>query len=112
MVVEGVGGWKVPLGRRQSLPDLVSALELPVILVVGLKLGCINHAILTSEAIKKDGLLLKGWVANESESDYSTVDATVDFLSANISAPLLGRIPFMKSPDPVEIAAVMDVALL
>ncbi|MBT7952386.1 MAG: dethiobiotin synthase [Gammaproteobacteria bacterium] len=112
MVVEGVGGWKVPLGHRQSLPDLVSVLELPVILVVGLKLGCINHAILTSEAIRKDGLLLKGWVANEVESDYSTVDASVEYLSANISAPLLGHIPFAKTPDPAKIATSLDMALL
>ena len=112
MVVEGVGGWKVPLGDKQSLPDLVSALELPVVMVVGLKLGCINHAILTSEAIKKDGLQLKGWVANEVEPDYFTSVATVNFLRSNISAPLLGHIPFEKTPDPGKIATGLDVSLL
>jgi dethiobiotin synthetase len=112
VVVEGAGGWKVPMGNNQSLPDLVSVLGLPVVMVVGLKLGCINHAILTSEAIENDGQQLKGWVANEVEPHYFTSGATVDYLSSNISAPLLGRIPFMKSPDPAEIAAVLDVALL
>ncbi len=112
VVVEGVGGWKVPLGDNQYLPDLVSALELSVIMVVGLKLGCINHALLTSEAIKKDGLKLKCWVANEVEPQYSTIDSTVEFLSTNISAPLLGHIPFEKSPDPGKIAARLDLSLL
>jgi len=95
-VVEGVGGWRVPLGESHTISDLVRALNLPVILVVGLRLGCINHALLTVEAISRDRLQLKAWVANQLEPDYVTPKQTLDCLSNNIRAPMLGFVPFMQ----------------
>ena len=111
-IVEGVGGWRVPLGDSLSVPDLVRALGLPVILVVGLRLGCINHALLTAEAISSDGLQLKTWVANQVEPDYATLKQTLDCLSINIRAPMLGYIPFMEAADTDRIAACLDLGLL
>lgn len=94
IVVEGIGGWRVPLNRDHSVSDLVKLLDLPVILVVGLRLGCINHALLTVEAIRADGLLLAGWVANRCDRNYAKEEETLSTLKERIAAPLLGRVPW------------------
>jgi dethiobiotin synthetase len=86
MVVEGAGGWRVPLNEAQDMAAIARALELPAVLVVGLRLGCINHALLTAEAITRDGLKLAGWVANQIDSGYATVDETVACLTDRLSA--------------------------
>lgn len=112
VVVEGVGGWRVPLGDGQTLADLARSLKLPVIMVVGLRLGCINHALLTAEAITGDGLQLKAWVANQIEPDYPALQATLNYLSVNIHAPMLAYIPFMKTLDANRIAACLDLKKL
>jgi len=93
-VVEGVGGWQVPLTETLELPDLVRALELPVLLVVGLRLGCLNHALLTARAIRADGLELLGWVANAIDPGFERPEANVATLEAALDAPLLGRLPY------------------
>jgi len=91
IIVEGAGGWRVPLNKRQDMTAIARALELHVILVVGLRLGCINHALLTAEAVVRDGLKLAGWVANQIDPGYATVDETVACLTDRLSAPPLSR---------------------
>jgi dethiobiotin synthetase len=89
-VVEGAGGFLVPINEEQDLGDLAEALQMPVILVVGLRLGCINHALLTVAAIAKRGLTLAGWVANTIDADMPYLHENIDTLRARIAAPLLG----------------------
>jgi len=93
VVVEGVGGWRVPFSATLQVRDLVTALDLSVLLVVGLRLGCINHALLTAESLIADGVRLSGWVANHAEADYDTVPETLETLAERISLPLLGEVP-------------------
>jgi dethiobiotin synthetase len=104
VVVEGVGGWRVPLSGRLSVSDLPKALGQPVILVVGLKLGCINHALLTVESIRALGSTLAGWVANCRDPYLQAADEILATLAALIPAPCLGDIPWMESPDPATLA--------
>ena len=111
VVVEGVGGWMVPLGPRQWLSDLVGLLALPAILVVGLKLGCINHTMLTVRAINSDKIPLLGWIANHVTSDYTEGAATIDALSERIAAPLLGIVPWQKPPDLALVANILSPAI-
>jgi dethiobiotin synthetase len=92
VVVEGVGGWAVPLSATLIQADLVRALEIPVVLVVGLRLGCINHALMSVRAIGGDGCSLVGWIANRIDPAMASVDANIDALRERIAAPLLGVI--------------------
>ena len=100
LVVEGAGGWRVPLGDELDMAALAVALQLPVILVVGMRLGCLNHALLTAEAIARDGCRLAGWVANTIDPDQAAFEANLQTLSARIGAPCLGVIPSLSDPDP------------
>ncbi|MEE8379764.1 MAG: dethiobiotin synthase [Gammaproteobacteria bacterium] len=104
VVVEGVGGWCVPLGENTMLADLVNRLGLPVILVIGLRLGCINHALSTVRAIEADGAQVYGWITSQLDPGYACLNETTATLQTRISAPLLGSLPYMESFD-VEIAA-------
>ncbi len=104
MIVEGVGGWRVPLGKDQTVSDLAGLLELPVILVVGLKLGCINHALLTAESIVASGMELAGWVANVTDSRMLELDANIETLKQRIKAPLLGVVPRLAKPTAKAVA--------
>ena len=97
--VEGVGGFRVPLGPDDDSADLARVLDLPVILVVGMRLGCLNHAMLTYEAIQARGLVLAGWVANCVNPDMLRRDENIAALSKMISSPLLGVIGFQSSTD-------------
>jgi dethiobiotin synthetase len=90
IVVEGAGGFLVPINEEQDLGDLAQALKMPVILVVGLRLGCINHALLSVAAIAQRGLMLAGWVANTIDAEMSYLHENIDTLRARIQAPLLG----------------------
>src|SRR5690606_17361601 len=83
-LVEGAGGWRVPLAGTENLSDLAHALGLPVILVVGVRLGCINHALLTAEAIQRDGLVLAGWVANVIDPHTSRLDDNLQTLTERL----------------------------
>lgn len=94
VLIEGAGGWRVPLGPRSFLSDLPRILQLPVILVVGMQLGCINHALLTAEAIHRDGLTLAGWVANFSAEGMARKDENLQTLTGLLPAPCLGILPF------------------
>ncbi len=93
VLVEGVGGWRVPIDPHHTLKELVISLNLPVILVVGLRLGCINHALLTAETIIRDGCPLHGWIANHLSAEESWQEV-IDSLQTLLPAPLLGIVPF------------------
>lgn len=99
LLVEGAGGWRLPLGNERFLPDLAIQHRLDVILVVGLKLGCINHALLTAEAIANDGLVLSGWVANQIDPKMDYLAQNIDSLKSLLPAPLLGVIPRLSGPE-------------
>lgn len=110
LVVEGVGGWKVPLGPSLSVSDLPLALDLPVILVCGIRLGCINHSLLTAESIRASGARLVGWVANQIDPDMLARDENLATLAALLGAPCLGVVPWMASTDPRHLASHLDIA--
>ena len=93
LVVEGAGGFLVPLNDAQDLADLAQQIDLPIILVVGMKLGCINHALLTQEAIKARGLKMAGWIANSLLNEMPLLKENIATLQAKINAPFLGLIP-------------------
>jgi dethiobiotin synthetase len=99
VIVEGVGGFRVPLGSDWDTADLAQALALPVVLVVGMRLGCLSHALLTVEAIEKRGLSLAGWVANRIDPDMTAYAENLDALRQRIDAPLLGEIPALSQAD-------------
>ncbi len=99
VLVEGAGGWRVPLNEHETLADLAIAMAAPVVLVVGLRLGCLNHALLTAEAIRADGLVLAGWVANTIDPAMACRDENIATLQQRLPAPLLGTVPWLQSPD-------------
>jgi dethiobiotin synthetase len=109
VVVEGVGGWRVPLGPRLFVSDLPQALDLPVILVVGLKLGCINHALLTAEAIRTCGASLLGWIGNQVDPAMLAREQNLATLATLIAAPCLGLVPRLTDPSPGHVAACLRV---
>lgn len=96
-VVEGAGGWRVPISDRELLSALPKELKLPVILVIGMRLGCLNHAILSTEAIAKDGLQLAGWVANCIDPNMAALDENIQTLKGILAAPCLGVVPFQDT---------------
>jgi dethiobiotin synthetase len=100
VVVEGAGGWFVPLDDKLTLADLAVRLGLPVVVVVGIRLGCINHALLTLAAIKQSGLPIYGWVANHClEAKRSETDEIITSLKQRISEPCLGVVPYLSEGD-------------
>jgi dethiobiotin synthetase len=104
VLVEGAGGFRVPLGAEGDSADLARLLNLPIILVVGMRLGCINHALLTAEAIAARRLPFAGWVANHVDPKMSRSRQNLAALEAALPAPLLGRLPYYPHPDPVRAA--------
>ena len=94
-LVEGAGGWRVPLNPTETLADLAAVLKLPVILVVGIRLGCISHALLTAEAIARDGLQLAGWIANCVDPDMPFQQENIDSIAQRLAAPCLGVVPHL-----------------
>lgn len=112
-LVEGAGGWRVPLNDSETYARVAMELNLPVILVVPLKLGCINHALLSAEAIRHDGLALAGWVANRPEQAVMDCEAdTLSYLQRQLPAPCLGVLPWQETADPKALAPLLDVSLL
>src|SRR5471032_3217319 len=106
--VEGVGGFRVPLSADYDSADLAQQLDLPVILVVGMRLGCISQALLTVEAVEARGLKVAGWVANTLEVEMRFLDENIDALIERIPAPLLGRVPRLAQPSAEAAAAYLD----
>ena len=112
LVVEGVGGWRVPVTNEHSLTDLVSKLNLSVILVVGMRLGCINHAILTAEAINADGINLCGWVSNHLDRVYSNSEETIETLKKRLHCPHIADLRYNSNFDPNKIAKEIAPAFI
>ena len=118
VVVEGVGGFRVPLDATRDTADLAVALGLPVVLVVGMRLGCISHALLTAEAIVARGLPLAGWVANRIDPAMTfpqeNIDALRERLAAQYGAPLLGVVPHLAGVSDAATAAAahLDIGAL
>ncbi|HKA39435.1 MAG TPA: dethiobiotin synthase, partial [Burkholderiales bacterium] len=110
VVVEGIGGFRVPLGSSTDTAQLAARLALPLVLVVGMRLGCLNHALLTVEAIARHGLRLAGWVANHVDEDMAVATENVRALEQRIAAPLLGRVEFAAVPDAMVVARALDLA--
>lgn len=108
-VVEGVGGWRVPLNNRETLADLAKELRLPVILVVGLRPGCINHALLSAESILRDGLPVVGWVANLLDPDMPCWEESVATLCEWMPGPCLGTIPHLQQASPTILSQHIDI---
>jgi dethiobiotin synthetase len=111
-LIEGAGGWRVPLADQANLSDLAIALKLPVILVVGVRLGCISHALLSAEAIANDGLQLAGWVANIIDPKTSRLEENLATLAERLPAPCLGRVPHMKKATAEMVAEHLHLELL
>ncbi len=99
LIVEGVGGFRVPLDERADAGAIPKRLGLPVILVVGLRLGCLNHALLTQEAIEAEGLELAGWVANRVDPAMARAKENIEALSQRLRAPLIAEVPFGAPSD-------------
>ncbi|AMA44392.1 dethiobiotin synthase [Pseudomonas alabamensis] len=111
-LIEGAGGWRVPLSDQAALSDLAIALRLPVILVVGVRLGCINHALLSAEAIARDDLQLAGWVANVIEPRTARLEENLASLAERMPAPCLGRVPRLGDASAKAVAEHLNLALL
>ncbi len=112
VIVEGAGGFRVPLNASQDGADLAVELGLPLILVVGMRLGCLNHALLTVEAIEQRGLTLAGWVANVLHPDMAMLPQNIKLLRQRIQAPLLGEIPYQNNVDARLLAPQLNLDLL
>ena len=111
VVVEGVGGWLVPLAAGLFASDIAKAWQLPVILVVGLRLGCLNHALLSAKAIEADGCRLVGWIGNRIDPTMAAVDENLTSLRELLSAPCLGVLPHGLPPDKATDALADTLAL-
>lgn len=111
-LIEGAGGWRVPINDRETLADLPKQLKVPVILVVGIRLGCLNHALLTAEAIYRDGLKVVGWVANCIDPHMQEGEANIATLQELLPTPLIATIPWQESPDPVLLAGLINLSQL
>jgi dethiobiotin synthetase len=112
VVVEGVGGFLVPLGDYQDTADMARILGLPVILVVGMQLGCINHALLTARAVRETGLVLAGWVANCIDPQMAALEENVHALEQRLNCPLLGVLPFEPAADAKKLSALFNLRRL
>lgn len=112
LVVEGVGGWEAPLSATMMQVDLVRALKLPVLLVVGLRLGCLNHALLSARAIVADGVHLAGWVGSHVDPEMARVEDNLQMLRARLPAPCWGVLPHAPNAEPAALAAQLNIPVL
>ena len=112
-LIEGAGGWRVPLNPRETVANLPRELNVPVILVVAIRLGCINHALLTAEAIRRDGLVLAGWVANRVQDDAMAFEEeNIHTLKTMMPGPCLGVLPYSSPLDIAALSENLDIAPL
>lgn len=107
VLVEGAGGWHAPLNEQETMADLARVLDLPVVLVVGMRLGCLNHALLSSHAIEGSGLPFAGWIANLVSPDMELIEQNIDTLRRRIEAPLLGIVPSLPAFDAKAIGSFL-----
>ncbi|MCG3772930.1 MAG: ATP-dependent dethiobiotin synthetase BioD 1 [Nitrosomonadaceae bacterium] len=112
VIVEGIGGFRVPLNNRHDAGDMARSMGFPVILVVGMRLGCLNHALLTAEAVQSVGLPLAGWVANQIDPQMLDFDENVRALQQRLTCPLLGVLPFTPGVIAQEFTSLLDISSL
>ncbi|MGH8337425.1 MAG: dethiobiotin synthase, partial [Gammaproteobacteria bacterium] len=112
LIVEGAGGWLAPLDATRGFADLAAHWQLDVVLVVGLRLGCLNHALLTVESVERRGLHLRGWVANSIDPHFERLTENVATLERRIAAPCVGSVPFEPQADPESTARRLAVDAL
>jgi len=112
ILVEGAGGWSVPLDDHHDMSDLAIALGLPVILVVGMRLGCISHALLTAEAIAHRGLKLAAWIANDLGTGMAAYSENLATLQARLPAPLLAELPWKPNQQTIDAAQIVSLKRL
>lgn len=112
LIIEGVGGWAAPLSASLMQADLVRTLRLPVLLVVGLRLGCLNHALLSARAIAADGAHLAGWIASHVDPDMERVEDNIEMLRARLPAPCWGVLPHAPDADAATMARHLRIPTL
>jgi dethiobiotin synthetase len=112
LIVEGAGGWLAPLDDARGFADLAVHWQMDIVLVVGMRLGCLNHALLTAESIEHRGLALRGWVANSIDPRFERLTENMATLQSRISAPCLGFFPFEPQADPQILAQALAVNAL
>lgn len=111
VVIEGTGGWRSLMNDLRPLSDWVVQEQLPVLLVVGIQEGCINHALLTAQAIANDGLPLIGWVANRINPGLAHYAGIIDVLSKKLPAPLVGELPYLPRAEQRELSQYIDLTM-
>jgi dethiobiotin synthetase len=109
LVIEGAGGWRVPINKHETMADIPKQLNAEVILVVGIRLGCINHALLTAQAVRLDGLKIAGWVANILDTQMLRMDENIDTLKQLLIEPCLGVVPRLSDISPQQVAAHLTI---
>ena len=109
IVIEGAGGWRVPLNDRETLADVAREMNCPVILVVGMRLGCLNHALLTAEVIRRDGLAIAGCVANIIETDMPRLEENIATLKRRFNEPCLGTVPRLQNLTPEQVGSYLHL---
>ena len=112
VVVEGVGGIMAPLNDRNDVADMAYALDLPIILVVGMRLGCLNHSLITEKVIQASGLKLAGWVANQIDPQMNSFDENLHTLKERLNCPLLGVLPFERNVSTKNFSTLLDITKL
>ena len=112
IIVEGAGGIMVPLNGRNDVADMICSLNLPLILVVGMRLGCLNHALMTAKIAQAAGLRLAGWVANKIDPQMDSFDENFHTLKYRLNCPLLGVLPFERNIDIKEFSTLLDISQL
>ncbi|NNF96315.1 MAG: dethiobiotin synthase [Halobacteria archaeon] len=108
ILVEGVGGWAVPLNETQAVADLAVKLQLPVIMVVSIRLGCLNHALLSAQSIRASGLSILGWVANMCDSSDSVSEENIFALQQRLDCPMLAKLPLLNEFDIKKLSSYFD----
>lgn len=109
LLVEGAGGWRVPLNSRETLADVARELNCQVIIVVGLRLGCLNHALLTAEAVRRDGLEIAGWVGNVIDAEMPRLEENIATLRKAFNEPCLGIVPRLTDLAPEQVATHLSL---
>ncbi|MDA8786840.1 dethiobiotin synthase [Porticoccaceae bacterium] len=109
LLVEGAGGWRVPLNNRETLADVARELNCSVVIVVGLRLGCLNHALLTAEAVRRDGLQIAGWVGNIIDPQMPRLDENIATLNRLFNEPCLGVVPRLTDLTPEQIGSYLSL---
>jgi dethiobiotin synthetase len=110
-VVEGAGGWLAPLDEERTFADLAAHWQLDIVLVVGLRLGCLNHALLTQESIQRRGLRLRGWVGNSVDANFERRDENLATLRGTIAAPCWGTFPYSPNSGAADVARILSTSL-